>query len=387
MHAARSHRLLAACAVTALCGYGTAMAAPFLYSLSYTGGIKIFDTQTQTFVANTIPVPASAVGFALSPSGDRLYISGNNTIDVIDTSNNSAITSITPGCLQDDGERIAVRPQNDKLYFACKTGVNAFSLFPISISGNTYVVQAPILAGITGRPIGIAINNAGTRLWIALQSLDVLPVDLVNNVAGAAIPAVVDPNLFTDIAYDPNLNRVYVPTATGARPIDASNDAALPAIGGASLLSVASSPDGSRVYALAGFPLFGITAFTAGGTLIGPVTGLTTGPLGSRMAIAVSPFDGTIYALGNSGGCDGITPGFFQAIDPVTLIAGTPIQVPGIYCEPRAAGKIILGPFAPAAVPPRIPALSEWVLMMLAAMLTLFGIAAARTRAARWPAR
>lgn len=56
----------AACVVAALSDGGAAMAGPFLYSLSYAGGVKIFDTQTQTFVANTITLPPAAVGSALA---------------------------------------------------------------------------------------------------------------------------------------------------------------------------------------------------------------------------------------------------------------------------------------------------------------------------------
>jgi hypothetical protein len=371
----------AAYALTTLCNGGVAMAAPFLYSLSYTGGVKIFDTPTQTFVPNSIALPPAAVGFALSPSGDRLYLSGSSTIAVIDTSNNSLITNITmPACLADDGQRMSVRPQNDILYFACAVGVNAFSLYPITISGNTYLPQLPIVVNATGRAVGIAVNRAGTRLWIARQSVDVLAVDLATN-GTTPIPGIVDPNALTDIAYDPNLNRVYIPTTTGVIPIDGANDVTLPAIGTAigSVLSVAPSPDGSRVYALEGFPSFGVAAFTAAGGLIGPVTGL---PSNGRTAIAVSPVDRTIYAL-STGACSGFPQGLIWAIDPVTLAAGPGIAVPGTYCEPRAAGQLIIGPTVhpmPGGQP--IPTLSIWALIMLVAVLASFGLVGI-TRAAR----
>ena len=366
-----------ACVVSVLCGGGTAMAAPFLYSLSYTGGVKIFDTQTQTFVPNSIVVPPSAVGFALSPSGDRVYLSGGSTIDVIETSNNTQMATISfsstvPACQVSDDQRISVRPQNDKLYFVCTTGANVFSLYPVPIS--TYLPQPPIVINAPGRAIGTAINSAGTRLWIARRSADVLAVDLVTN-ATAVIPGVADPNGLGDIAYDPILNRVYVPTANGVVPIDASNDAVLSTIGSGLVRSVAPSPDGSRVYALS--PSFGITAFTAGGALIGSVTGLSGTSL-LRFAIAVSPVDGKIYLLiGDS--CAGT--GSVQVIDPVTLVAGAPIPVPGIYCEPRAAGKLIIGVTASGVA--SIPTLSTWALIMLAAMLALVGLVGTRTRAAR----
>ena len=134
------------------------------------------------------------------------------------------------------------------------------------------------------------------------------------------------------------------------------------------------------MYALSS-PSFGITAFTAGGALIGSVTGLS-GP--GSFAIAVSPVDGKIYAL-TGGGCGGFPAGFVQVIDPVTLVAGAPIPVPGIYCEPRAAGKLIIGVTVPVGAP--IPTLSEWALITLATMLALFGLVGTRTRAARSRAR
>src|ERR1700675_3922021 len=85
----------AACVVTALCGGGTAMAAPSLYSLSDASGVKRLNSQTQAFVSNSIVLPPFSVGFALSPSGDRVYISGGPTIYVIDTSKNTQVPPIT----------------------------------------------------------------------------------------------------------------------------------------------------------------------------------------------------------------------------------------------------------------------------------------------------
>lgn len=346
-----------------------ATAAPFLYSLSYTGGVKVFDTATQTFVPNTVPLPPAAVGFAVSPSGDRIYLSGTSTIVVVDTATQSQVTSISvPACNPDDAERVRVRPQNDVLYFACMTGAGIFSLYPITISGNSYGVQ-PAIVTTVGQPIGIAINSAGTRMWIARQGLDVLAVDLGTS-ATTPIPGIVDTNGLTDIAYNPVLNRIYVPTVNGVVPIDGASNAVLPTIGSGGMRAVAVSPDGARIYALGTSSALAVYD-AASGALVGPVTGLTADP---RMAVAVDPTTGRAITLGNSGSCSGGPGGPFQIIDPVTLAAGAPIPVPATYCEPRAAGQIIAAPAGATAV----PALAWYALVALAACLLALGSARLR---------
>ncbi|PYQ28862.1 MAG: hypothetical protein DMF56_14410 [Acidobacteria bacterium] len=347
----------------------TAEAQPYLYSLSYTGGVKVFDTATNTFVPNSIPLPPAAVGFAVSPSGDRVYLSGTSTIVVVDTATHTQIASINvPGCLADDAERVRVRPQNDILYFACMTGIGTFSLFPITISGNSYTVQ-PAIVTAPGQPIGIAINSAGTRMWIARRGVDVLAVNLQTN-ATTSIPAIVDTNGLTDIAYNPVLNRIYVPTINGVVPIDGNNDAVLPTIGSGGMYAVGISPDGTRIYALNTAGAVGV-ADAATGAAIGPVTGLTADP---RMALAVNPTNGEVITLGNMGSCAGGPGGPFQIVNPNTLAAGPPIPVPPTYCEPRAAGQIIVAAVQPQVAGEDSPTLSWYALAALVALLVGVGV-------------
>ena len=355
-----------ACIIAAFVA-GAAHAAPNLYSLSYSGEVKIFDTATQTFVPNSIALPPGAVGFAVSPTGDRVYLSGTNTIVVIDAATATQITSINvPACAASDGQRMIVGPQNDILYFACATSLTTFSLFPITISGNTYTVQ-PAIVSTTGEPIGIVIDSSGTRLWIARRGVDVLAVNLGTNVT-TPLPGIVDTNGLTDIAYDPVMNRVYVPTVNGVVPIDATNNAILPTIGSGPMQSVAVSPDGTRIYALS--TSGAINVFNAAtGVLIGPVTGLTAD---GRMAVAMNPVTGEAITIGNSGSCAGGPGGPIQVINPVTLAAGPPIQVPAIYCEPRAAGHIIVA--AVSTMPEDAPMLPWYALLALVACLTALGV-------------
>lgn len=350
--------------IFAIIATNVAVAAPFVYSLSYAGGVKVFDAATQTFVPNTIPTPSFAVGFAVSPMGNRVYLSGGSTILVIDSATQSQINSISvPACVSTDGQRISLRPQNDFLYFACDIGGGQFSLFPIAINGNTYTVQ-PAAFTTNGWPIGMVTNAAGTRMWIARWGLDVLAVDLGIYSTTAVVPAIIDPETLTDIAYSQVQNRVYVPTGNGVVPIDGSTDMPLAAIGsGVAVRSVAVSNSGNRIYALDNTGA--INAYDSNtGTSIGSVTGLAAG---TRMAIAVDPATDNVIALGNMGSCSGPggTGGPFQVINANTLVAGAPVLVPGIYCEPRAAGQIIMA-FVPVAAPAvAVPALSWYALILL----------------------
>lgn len=357
------------------------VAAPFVYSLSYSGDIKVFDVQTQSFVVNSIAAPSAAAAFALSPTGDRLYVnSGGTAVNVIDTATNLQVATIAVSCLPDDGTRIAVRQQNDRFYLVCKTAAAAFSVFPVSIIGNTYSVQPAITGSpFAGRSVAVAINTAGDKLWVARETLNVLPIDLLTGSAGAPIAGTVDPNALTDLAYDAALNRVYVPTASGAAAIDGNSNAVLATFGSTNTAAVATSPDGSRVYALTTAGGGTITAYTSAGALIGTVTGLAAiSGAQYRFAIAVSPTDGKVIVLvGGQCGAGAAATGYFQLIDPVTLVAAAPIVVPGVYCEPRAPGQIIVraaGPVSPGivTVPQSVPTLSLLGNMIL--MLSLMGL-------------
>ena len=92
------------------------------------------------------------------------------------------------------------------------------------------------------------------------------------------------------------------------------------------------------------------------------------------MALAVNPTNGEVITLGNMGSCAGGPGGPFQIINPNTLVAGPPIPVPPTYCEPRAAGQIIVAAVQPQVAGEDSPTLSWYALAALVALLVGVGV-------------
>ena len=138
---------------------------------------------------------------------------------------------------------VAINPAGTRVYVA-----NALSnnLSVIDTSTNT-VVGAPIAVGST--PYGVAFNPAGTRLYVTnLTSGTVSVIDTANDtVVGAPIPVGFEP---IGVAVTPDGARVYVANAGTVSVIDAAAGAAIgsPIAVGTGAVGIAVTPDGSRVY-------------------------------------------------------------------------------------------------------------------------------------------
>src|SRR5258706_9980560 len=146
-------------------GAGIASAAPFAY-ITNTGDntVTVIDTADNSFVT-TILVDVQPFGVAVNPSRTRAYVVNANpgdddTVSVIDTSTNTVVGS--PILVGTAPFGVAVHPDGSLVYVA-NSGSDNVSV--ISTASNTVV--ATIDLGVGASPTGLAVTPVGTRVFVA----------------------------------------------------------------------------------------------------------------------------------------------------------------------------------------------------------------------------
>ncbi len=160
------HNRIAATLVCALVFAATnAYASPFAYIANNdSSDVSILDTVTNT-VVDTIPLPGRARGAVLSPDGSKLYVTlqVNDSVAVVNTLTNTVITTIPigpfPVGFPDD---LALNAAGTKLYVTA----GCCNVVAIDTATNSVVATIPTLAPGSPNLKGIAINGAGTRVYV-----------------------------------------------------------------------------------------------------------------------------------------------------------------------------------------------------------------------------
>jgi YVTN family beta-propeller protein len=155
------------------------------------GAVSVVDTATDSPLA-TIPVDGCPKGIAVSPSGTTVYAAGflgydamsipSSTLSVIDTATDT-VTASVPFPSERFEAGILVDPTGGKLYVAsvcsgdCSAG--AAAVYVLDTATNTVVTSIPV----PGAPLGVDVNPAGTRLYVATATAGVVVVDTATNTA------------------------------------------------------------------------------------------------------------------------------------------------------------------------------------------------------------
>lgn len=234
-----------------------------------TGTITVLDTATNA-VIDTITVctdfTCSPLIPAATPNGARLYVTNfsHDTVSVINTLSNTVIDTITVGQAP---WGIAFTPDGKRGYVANTSGTISV------IDTGTNIVVDTITD--TDGPFGVAITPDGTRAYVSNTQGTVSVVDTSTNTIITNIPVIDFPrpgfgfparNLVA-IVITPNGSRAYVVSNSTGKiyVIDTVFNAVIFTIpaGLGSPLSLAMSPDGTRVYtaSVAGNTVF-IDTFT-----------------------------------------------------------------------------------------------------------------------------
>jgi YVTN family beta-propeller protein len=328
-----------------LVGFGarTASAAPFAYIPDGLHAVSVIDTSTNTVVAS-VPVgtPASfTTGVAVNPARTRVYVVNDGpaqtdtTVSVIDTSTNKVVavvpvgTATPPDCVLPIG--VAVNPAGTRVYVNCSTLVSV-----IDTPTNAVVDRVPAVPG--NIPGGAAVNPAGTRLYVAVQDfpMEVAVIDTSTNrvvAKVATVPTGFEVNLPFGVAVNPAGTRVYVTNLGRATVsvIDAATNAVVATVPvGLSPKGVAVDPTGTRVYVANSLDDSVSVIDTATNTVVATVKLPTfSEPIG----VAVNPTGTRVYVANHGANASLIDTATNQVVGSV---AGT------------AAGHSSIGTFIPA---------------------------------------
>ena len=268
------------------------------------GFITVIDTDTNT-VLTPIPVcsddTCSPTIPAVTPDGARIYVTNNlqDTVTVINTLTNTVIDTITVG---QSPWGIAITPDGTRAYVASRSG----AISVIDTSTNTVITSIADSAG----PLNVAITPDGSRAYVSNLLGSISVVDISTNtiitsfpILHFALPGFLQPafNLFA-IVLTPDGTRGYVAShSTGDTyvfsTISNSMTGTIPT-GQGSPLSIAISPNGTRVYtANIDFDAFVQVIDTATNTIIGKIPAAGPPPF-----VGVTPDSTRLYinALGTT---------------------------------------------------------------------------------------
>jgi len=220
--------------------------------------VWVIDTCTNTVVA-TVPIGTgrvyAAIGLAISPDGRRLYVTEyiTNAVYVVDTTTYTQVNAIAVG---DMPHGVAVNPAGTRLYVANWGGG---SLSVVDTSTETVVKTIPLMLdpprwfGTNGGSNGVAVNRAGTRVYVTNFNDDsVSVIDATSDTVLALVPVGLAP---TGVAVNPEGTRVYVANRYSGTlsVIETSTNTVVATIGDMEQepTGVAVTPSGEKVYVTA----------------------------------------------------------------------------------------------------------------------------------------
>ncbi|HEY4327213.1 MAG TPA: beta-propeller fold lactonase family protein [Mucilaginibacter sp.] len=179
--------------------------------------ISIINTTTNA-VISTIPAGKGPEGIAISPDGSHIYVANqafgsSSSISII----NLATKAISTVVVGNAPISVLITPDGSKAYVANEVD-NTVSV--INTSNNVVIATVPV--GNT--PIGMSVSPDGTRVYVAnLASNDVSVINTVTNVVSATIPVGVNP---AGISASPDGSHIYVAnnTSNNVSVIDATTN-------------------------------------------------------------------------------------------------------------------------------------------------------------------
>jgi YVTN family beta-propeller protein len=233
---------------------GDAEAALAYITNSGDGTVSVIDTTNNT-VVNTIPVGRKPFGVAVTPDDSKVYIanSGDNTVSVIDTATNTVTGS--PIAVGTDPVGVAVTPDGKTVYV---TNQGDGTVSVINTTTDT-VIGSAIDVGCTiancGRkttniPTGIAVTPDGSKVYVG--NLGAPGYASVIATASNTVTTINTKKVTTGVAVTPDGSKVYLGSLNGAV---LAIEVATNSVGHGSTIGVGSgsegvavTPDGSKVY-------------------------------------------------------------------------------------------------------------------------------------------
>jgi len=301
----------------------------YAYIASQAGGVSVVNESTGQ-VVSTLPVSGNPIGVAMTPAGNRLYVSQSNanTVTVIDTASNGVVATIPVG---KEPLGIAAAPSGQMVYVA-----NAVSgtVSAISTVTNTVVASIKVQTG----PVSLVVSpNNSTAFVVNLYSRSISVVNTLSNKVKATWPLGYGSSA---VAISPNGKTLYVAgrTTNQLYLYDTSSGHVLGKIGGLSFPdAIAVSPKGNFIYVSNG------TANSVSVISMASHQVVATIPVGtSPAAVAVSPNGSQLYVANmGTNSLSIVNTATNLVVATVSNLMGAPVAVAGTNYVPT-------NPFAPA---------------------------------------
>ena len=329
------------------CWAGFAGASPFAYiPLSLENRIMVVDLATDRLFAY-VPVGADPAGIAISPFGNRVYVTNSNgsSVSVIDATNNTLLRTIPVGA-QPFG--IAVNPQGTKVAVATLGAAgNAISI----IDTNSNAVSS-VTAGAS--PVGVVYSPNGARLYVS--NLNGNSITVIDTSTYTAIDSIsVSSNPYS-LAISRDGSRLYV--GHYSRSLSVVDTAARTVITNMPLDSVPEwislSPDGQRLYvAKSASQSIGVVSTSENRVLFdvtlragSRTSGVSVHPDGQHVFVLadgtseMTGLDTVSYGVTSTARTGSGTGAFGNFIGPITITSGAdnPGPLSGIWWNPNESG-------------------------------------------------
>ena len=195
----------------------------FAYVANFSeGGVNVIDTKS--YRQKLIPTGAGARRLAISPAGDRVFVTNyyGNSVSSINTLRQSLVATVSVG----SGPRgIAVSPDGDKLYVG-----NVLDGTVSIIDSKTFTVSKTLTVGAT--PLQVVVTSDGATVFVSnADSSTVSVIDTATQTVTKTLNAGAGAFFST---FDPDGNRLYVSNcrSNSVTVIDVSSQSVLQTIPG-----------------------------------------------------------------------------------------------------------------------------------------------------------
>jgi YVTN family beta-propeller protein len=283
--------------------------------------VSVIDTATNTVIA-TIPVGSNPRGIAVSPDDAFVYVANEvGTVSVIDTTSNTEVAVVNIGAGA-GSQGIAVNPAGTRLYVANLT-TNTISV--IDTSSNTVIDT--ISGGFLGSPYGVAVSPSGSRLYVAnngtgtVSVIDTSSNALVTNVSVGSGPL--------GLSVSPTGNRVYVAnqSSNSVSVIDTASNTVVATINALSgVASVEIDPSGTLAYT-ANFGSSTTSVIDLASNQVIQTVNVGANPAGLGRYVSFVGNNATAYVPNRSSGTVSVVSLPSLGTPNLNLTAGAPILV------------------------------------------------------------
>jgi YVTN family beta-propeller protein len=218
------------------------------------GTVSVIDTTNNTVVM-TIPVGRKPFGVAVTPDDSKVYIanSGDDTVSVIDTATNTVLGS--PIAVGTNPVGVAVTPDGKTVYVTNQGDgtVSVINAATNTVIGSAIDVGCPIAncgRKTTNLPTGIAVTPDGSKVYVG--NLGAPGYASVIATASNTVTTINTKKVTSGVAVTPDGSKVYFGSLNG---VVLAIDVATNSVGHGSTIGVGSgsegiavTPDGSKVY-------------------------------------------------------------------------------------------------------------------------------------------